>query len=216
MPEQKELKRILIADDHDVVRAGLRRIVSREFGELEFVEAEDSDELLAKAKECQPDLILSDIKMPGRGGIQILKEIRSFDPEMQVIILTAFPETEYGAQAMEAGAAGFINKANVKRELPGAIRMVMEGRRFVSAKLAEALADYLGRGELAEPHVKLSARELEVTQLIATGLETIEIAQKLGLSDKTIATYRARVYEKLNVKNNVELTRYALQHMLVD
>lgn len=210
------MKKILIADDHDVVRDGLQRIITRELGETEFIEASDSNELLQKVSDEDPDLVLADIKMPGRSGIDMLGEIHEIKPKLPVIILTAFAEQQYGARAMESGAAGFVNKANVNAELPAAIQRAMEGGRFVSPKLAEVLAMYLGSKGSRTAHDSLSEREMQVLRLIASGKETFEIAAELSLSDKTIATYRSRIYEKLNVKNNVEITRYALQNELVD
>lgn len=214
--KKKSMKRILIVDDHDVVRTGLQRIIIEHLVDVEFGDAADTDELLLQAKESEWDLIISDIKMPGRSGLDILKELRTIAPDTPVIILTAFPESDYGARALEQGASGFINKARVSSELPNAIRKVLTGHRYVSPQLAEALADYLGGKPTKDAHSLLSEREMQVTRLIAIGKETGEIASDLSLSEKTIATYRARIYEKLSVKNNVELTRYALKHKLVE
>lgn len=210
------MKRILITDDHDVVRTGLHRIISEQLVNVEFGEAADSEELLQMARESAWDLIISDIKMPGRSGIDILQDLRDIAPDTPVIILTAFPESDYGARALEEGAAGFINKARVSTELPNAIRRVLTGNKYVSPQLAEALANYIGGKPNKDAHSLLSEREMQVTKLIAVGRETGEIASDLALSEKTIATYRARIYEKLSVKNNVELTRYALKHKLVE
>jgi len=210
------MKRILIVDDHDVVRAGLQRIITEHLAEVDFGEAGDTEELLQLARESAWDLIITDIKMPGRSGLDVLSDLREIAPDTPVIVLTAFPESDYGARALEQGAAGFINKARVSTELPPAIRKVLTGQRYVSPQLAEALADYLGGKPAKDAHSLLSEREMQVTRLIAVGMETGEIAAHLSLSEKTIATYRARIYEKLSVKNNVELTRYALKHKLVD
>jgi len=210
------MKRILIADDHDVVRTGLHKIITREFGEVEILEAADSTELLGIVAEQDVSLVLADIKMPGRSGIDILQDIHQLRPGLPVIILTAFPESQYGARAMESGAAGFVNKANVNAELPTAMRRALAGGRYVSPKLAEVLAQYLGNKNARAPHELLSEREMQVLRMIASGMETGEIASELSLSDKTIATYRSRIYEKLNVKNNVEIARYAIQQRLVD
>lgn len=210
------MKKILIADDHDVVRTGLQKIITREFGEVEIIEASDSNELIGKVADEKPCLVLADIKMPGRSGIDVLKDIHQIDPDLPVIILTAFPESQYGARALENGAAGFVNKAHVNAELPEAMRRAMDGGRYVSAQLAEVLAEYLGKKSTRVPHESLSEREMQVMRMIASGQETNEIAKELSLSDKTIATYRARIYEKLNVKNNVAIARYAMQHRLVD
>ena len=210
------MKKILIADDHDVVRAGLQRIITREFGAVEFIEAADSTEVLGKVADEDLSLVLADIKMPGRSGIDILKDIHQLKPDLPVIILTAFPESQYGARAMESGAAGFVNKAHVNAELPTAIRRALDGGRYVSPQLAEVLAQYLGNKSCRVPHESLSEREMQVMRMIASGKDTGEIAADLSLSDKTIATYRSRIYEKLNVKNNVAIARYAMEHRLVD
>lgn len=218
MPLQR-LKRLFLADDHDVVRNGLRQIIAQEFGDkVEFVEATNASELLDKISKYEGDIVLTDIRMPGRSGIDLLPEIQALKPQLPVIILTAFPEDQYGVQAMRAGAAGFINKAFVNVELPLAIRRIMGGGRYVSPMLAETLALYLGNQakDQGPPHDALSEREMTVLRLIAQGKETGEIAQELSLSEKTIATYRARIYAKLNLRNPVELARYALLQKLVD
>ena len=208
--------RILIADDHDVVRTGLQRILTESFPGVEVAEAEDSRSLLEQAGESAWDMILTDIKMPGRSGLDVLADLSRIAPGTPVIILTAFPESEYGTRALQHGAAGFINKAHVSTELPVAVSRVLAGGRYVSPQLAETLADYLGGRSPGRPYSVLSEREMQVTRLIAVGRETAEIAAELSLSEKTIATYRSRIYEKLSVKNNVELTRFALQHGLVE
>lgn len=208
--------KILIADDHDVVRTGLQRILTESFPDVEVGEADDTKRLLELAAESPWDLILTDIKMPGRTGLDVLADLGRLVPGTPVIILTAFPESEYGARALQHGAAGFINKAHVSTELPIAVSRVLAGGRYVSPQLAEALADYLGGRSPNRPYSVLSEREMQVTRLIAIGRETAEIAAELALSEKTIATYRSRIYEKLSVKNNVELTRFALQHGLVE
>lgn len=208
--------RILIADDHDVVRTGLQRILIDSFPNVEVAEAEDSRRLLELAGGSAWDLILADIKMPGRSGLDVLGDLARMAPGTPVIILTAFPESEYGTRALQHGAAGFINKAHVSTELPVAVSRVLSGGRYVSPQLAETLADQLGGRAPNRPYSVLSEREMQVTRLIAVGRETAEIAAELALSEKTIATYRSRIYEKLSVKNNVELTRFALQHGLVE
>lgn len=208
--------KILIADDHDVVRIGLRQILAETFPDAEVAESDCAKRLLELAAESDWDLIFTDIKMPGRSGLDVLPDLCRLAPGTPVIIITAFLESEYGTRALQYGAAGFINKSRVSTELPIAVSRVLAGGRYVSPQLAEALADQLGGHSASHPYSILSEREMQVTRLIATGRETAEIASELALSEKTIATYRSRIYEKLSVKNNVELARFALQHGLVE
>lgn len=210
------LKTILIVDDHDVVRYGVCRIIAEAFGNMRFIHAANANvaiEILLRDDAI--DLLVADVELPGRSGIELLREARVLAPKLPVIIITAFSEVEYGLPAMRAGAAGFVQKTNVSDELPAAIRKVCQGQRYVSSELAVVLAAFVDQGHEGEAHESLSERERTVMRMIIDGKETKEISTELGLSEKTVATYRARVYRKLHVRNPVELTRYAFRHGLI-
>tara|TARA_Y100001934_G_scaffold144587_1_gene173789 strand:- start:942 stop:1457 length:516 start_codon:yes stop_codon:yes gene_type:complete len=168
MSASSNLKNVLIVDDHDVVRAGLRRIISREFEGLEFEEAGDSEELFDRLKDFPADIVISDIKMPGRNGIDCLKDIKGDHPDLPVIVLTAFPESEYGARSMEAGASGFINKENVKRELPAAILLLVLCARAIAAASGDLVAERIRAecGRLLEKFLYASGRARLVSKFL--------------------------------------------------
>jgi two-component system invasion response regulator UvrY len=207
---------ILIADDHAVVRRGLLDLLRQEYPALEAGEAKDSREaatLLAKRKW---DLAILDINMPGRTGLELLVESRRLHPGTPVLVLSAYAEEEYALRAFQAGASGYLNKQTAFDELIVAVRRVLAGGKYVTAALAERMAAALG-GELqASPHETLSPRELQVLRLIALGRSLKEISAELSVSEKTVATYRARISEKMGLGSKVELTRYAIQHGLAD
>ena len=208
--------KVLIADDHEVVRHGLRDLLSREFGKLTVGEANDSREAVDLLAEQAWDLVLLDINMPGRGGLDVLAEARRLRPGAPVLILSSYPEEEFAVSAFKLGAAGYLNKQSASDELFVAVRKVLAGGKYVTALLAEKLAASVG-GELNQaPHEALSNRELQVLRLVAVGRTIKEIAAELALSEKTIGTYRSRISEKLGLSTNVELARYALQHRLVE
>ncbi|MEQ1858302.1 MAG: response regulator transcription factor [Chthoniobacteraceae bacterium] len=210
------MMKVLIADDHAVVRRGLRGLLAEEFGKLKVGEAVDAHEASALLANGKWDLALIDINMPGRSGLDVLIEARRLHPRLPVLILSAYPEEEFALRAFKLGAAGYLNKQSAPDELLVAVRKVMAGGKYVTAALAEKLAASLG-GELHQaPHEALSAREMEVLRLVAIGRTIKEVATALGLSEKTIGTYRTRVSEKLGLSTNVELARYALQHRLVE
>ncbi len=208
--------KVLIADDHEIVRHGLRDLLTREFGPMQVGEASDSRTTMQLLTSGGWDLIILDINMPGRNGLEMLSEARRLCPKTPVLILSMYPEEEFAMRAFKLGAAGYINKRIASEELLAAVKKVMGGGKYVTAALAEKLAAFLS-GELPhEPHETLSPRELQVLRMIASGKTIKEIAAELALSEKTIATYRARIAEKLGLSTNVELTRYALRHKLVE
>lgn len=210
------MTRVLIADDHEVVRHGLKRLLEDELGRLKFGEANNSQEAIALLAKQAWDIVLLDINMPGRSGLDVLDEIKHLQPGIPVLVLSAFPEADYAIRALKMGAAGYLSKQSASDELIAAFRKVQSGGRYVTASLAERLAATLG-GDLAQkPHEALSNRELQVLRLIASGKTLKEIAADLSLSEKTVGTYRGRIAEKLALASNVELTRYALQHRLVE
>ena len=207
--------KILIADDHPVVRRGVRQVLSEEPDMGTFGEAQNSQEVLQLVKQNDWDVVVLDITMPGRGGIDILRELKRERPKLPVLILSVHPEDQYAVRALKAGAAGYITKESVTNELVEAIRKVLKGGRYVSASLAERLALRLGEDISRPVHEALSNREYQVMILIASGKRLGEIAEGLSLSVKTISTYRQRILEKMKMRNNSELIRYAIKHGFV-
>lgn len=208
--------KILIVDDHEVVRHGLRGILSREFAGAEIGEACDAREAVRMLGESAWDLLLLDINMPGRSGLDVIRDARSLCPAAKVLVLSAYPEEEFALRALKLGASAYLNKQGASAELLAAIRKILAGGKYLTATMAQKLADSLGENLQQEPHEALSVRELEVLRLIASGHSVKEIAASLSLAENTIATYRSRISQKLGLVTNVELTRYALQHHLVE
>jgi two-component system invasion response regulator UvrY len=208
--------KILIADDHPVVRKGLREIIE-ETADMKVVdEASNGQEVLAKVFKKDFDVVLLDISMPGRSGLDILKELKSQLPKLAVLVLSIHPEEQYAVQVLKAGAAGYLTKKSAPEELVAALRKVSTGGKYVSPSLAEKLASALEKGIDKPLHETLSAREYEVMRKIASGKTVTEIARELFLSPKTISTYRTRILEKMRMKKNAELIRYAIKNRLVD
>jgi len=208
--------RVLIADDHEIVRRGLKQILADAFPGVECADAATSQDALARATGEPWDLVLLDINMPGRSGLDVLAELQRSTRGVRVLVLSAFAETEYAVRAIKLGASGYLTKHAASDELVAAVRTVLSGGVHLSAALAQALARTVGRHGEGAPHEQLSARELEVMRLIALGRSVKEIATDLSLSEKTVSTYRSRIVEKLGLRTSVEITRYALQHHLVD
>jgi two-component system, NarL family, invasion response regulator UvrY len=209
------MKRILIADDHAILRKGLRETIEEEFGATAFGEAANGREVLEQVRKRPWDLILLDIGMEGRSGLEVLEEIRSAHPKLPVLILSMYPEAQFAVRALRLGAAGYLNKQSAPEELVVAVRKVLAGGRYVSASLAEKLATEVQGDAPKAPHESLSNRELQVMRLIASGKSLKEIADELCLSVKTVGTYHTRLLTKLAMKSDVEVTRYALLNKLV-
>ena len=207
--------RILVADDHAIVRDGLKQIVSDTSDMVVAAEASNGREALNKALEDDYDVVLLDITMPDRSGLDILKEIKSQKPELPVLILSMHPEEQYAVRALKAGAAGYLTKESAPEELIRAMRRVSGGGKYVTSSLAEKLASVLKTGAEKPLHQTLSDREYQLLCMIASGKRVKQIANELLLSAKTISTYRSRVLRKMNMNNNIELTRYAIQNQLV-
>jgi DNA-binding NarL/FixJ family response regulator len=206
--------KILIADDHPIVRRGLQQILSRET-DIEMVgEAQNSTEVLDLTRTEDWDAVVLDIAMPGRGGLDTLKELKRLYPALPVLMLSIYPEDQYAVRAFRAGAAGYMNKETAPDELIKAIRKIIKGGKYVSPALAEKLV--LMMQAEAPSHDSLSDRENQVMLKIASGKTLSQIAAEMSLSVKTISTYRERILEKMKMKNNAELTYYAIKHHLVD
>jgi len=208
--------RILIADDHAVVRRGLRQTVSEEHDMTVVGEASNAQELLGLVRKQPCDVVVLDISMPGRSGLEALKELRQACPRLPVLVLSMHSEDQYAMRALRIGAAGYLTKETAPEELVKAIRKVVTGGKYITPSLAEKLALSLTRDGEQPLHETLSEREYEVMCLIASGKSVTEISTELSLSVKTISTYRARILEKMNLKNNAELMHYAIHNRLVD
>ena len=209
------MTRILIADDHEVVRRGLEGILTEALNPVHVGQAANSQQTIEAVHREPWDIVLLDINMPGRSGLEVLEELRRLHPKLPVVVLSAFPEGDYALRSLKLGAAGYLTKQSASDELLAAVRKALAGGKYVTASVAEKLAASLAGETSAAPHETLSNRELQVLRLIASGKTVKEVAAELMLSDKTIGTYRARISEKLRLATNVELTRYALHHKLV-
>ena len=210
------MRHVLVADDHEVTRRGVSEIVREAFDGVQIHEAQDSASVAALLDACKWDLILLDVMMPGEDVMTTLGRIRAVDPGVPILILTAALELEYVIQTMKAGANGLIHKHRAADELLDAIRRVANGGTYLHADTAAAIATSLRQERTPLPHEQLSEREMEVFCLIALGKAVKEIAWDLGLSDKTVATYLARIREKTGLTTHVEIARYALQNRLVE
>jgi two-component system invasion response regulator UvrY len=208
--------RILLVDDHEVVRRGLRQMLAEEFADLVCGEAATAGEALERLREAEWNLVILDIAMPGRNGLDLLADLHERWPGLRVLVLSMSPEEEFAVRALKRGAAGYLAKHSVARELIAAVRKVLTGGRYITPAVAEYLANKFELGGAEEPHRQLSDREMQVLCLIACGRGIKEIAAELALSEKTVFTYRERLRLKLGLHNDVEMARYALQHRLVE
>jgi two-component system invasion response regulator UvrY len=208
--------KLIIADDHPIVREGLKQIIADSPHFTVSDEASDGPELLDKVRNEDFDVIILDLKMPGMDGLDVLKQLKIEKPRIPVIILTVHPEAQYALRILRAGASGYLTKESVSAELVTAIRKVHRGGKYISPGLAEKIAFALDTDSEKMLHETLSDREYQVMYMIASGKTVTEIAEEINLSVKTISTYRARILEKMNMKTNAELTRYAFQNSLID
>jgi DNA-binding NarL/FixJ family response regulator len=208
---------VIIADDHDLLRRGLREVLVEGLGDgVEFGEARNAGEAIQLLVEREWDLLLLDINMPGRGGLEVLEEAVRLWPGMPVVILTAYPEREFALRAFRMGASGYLSKHEAADQLMTAVKRVLAGGKYVPDGVAQRLACSLDSSAEREPHESLTQRELQVLRLVALGESLKEIGAELGLSEKTVAVYRRRIADKAGLKTEVEMARYALKHGLVD
>jgi DNA-binding NarL/FixJ family response regulator len=207
--------RILLADDHAVVRRGVKQIIAESFAQAAFGEAQNVQELQKLIGSERWDIVVLDLNMPDGNGLEALKQIKQDHPQLPVLILTMFPEDQYAMRTIRAGAAGYLNKESAPEELVQAIRKILRGGKYISAAVADELVLYALDADDQPLHKHLSDREYQVLCLIASGKEVKEISSELTLSAKTVSTYRARLLEKMNMKTNAELTHYAIQNGLV-
>lgn len=208
--------RILLADDHAILRNGLKLILAGAFKDVEVGEAEDCQHALAAALAHSWDLVILDIAMPGRGGLDVLKELHAQRPKTPVLVLSMYSERQFAVRAFRVGASGYLTKASAGAELLKAVDRILAGGRYVSTALAEQLADELGGATAGVLHERLSDREFEILRLIASGKTVKEMADELSLSGNTVSTYRARILEKMKMRTNAELTHYAISNKLAE
>ncbi len=208
--------RVLLADDHTMFREGVKQLLSSEPDFVVVDEASDAGEVLDKTRRIPCDVVILDISMPGRDGIEVLKQLRSSNPHCHVLILSMYPEDQYAFRAIKAGASGYLTKNKASSELIEAIRRVASGRKYISAETAEQLAIDLERGHDKPLHQKLSDREFQVMCMIASGKPVKKIAEDLALSVSTVSTVRTRILGKFHMKTNAEVTHYAIKHGLVN
>jgi two-component system, NarL family, invasion response regulator UvrY len=208
--------RALIVDDHAIVRRGLREVLNDEFSGLETGEAQDSRAALELITTQKWDIVLLDINIPGRNGLEVLEEVKRLRPQTPVLVVSAYPEEEFAIRALKLGASGYLNKNSASDEVAAAVKKAMAGGKYITALLAEKMAAMLGSDVPENPHESLSNRELQVLRMVANSQSIKEIAAELALSEKTVGTYRMRIAKKLALGSNVELARYALKHGLVE
>lgn len=207
--------KILIADDHPLIRKGLSQILADSIAIQHVYEAKDGFTVMEKLDELSIDVLILDISMPGKDGIEILKDVKNMYPDLPVLMLSIQPETQYALRAFRFGASGCLNKASAPEELIDAIIQVRRGGRFISDEVSNLLLQSLHQKKTDEPHQQLSEREYQVMIMLATGHSLSDISNKLFLSVKTISTYRARLLAKMNMQNNAQLTQYAFNHKLI-
>jgi len=216
MTERNSKIKVLLADDHAVVRKGLVQIIS-ETADIQVIgEAEDGTVLLDKTRELHPDVVLMDINMPGKSGWDVMTQLKAESPQLPVIVLSISPEEDYAIKFFKAGASGYLTKSSAPEQLIEAIRKVAAGGKFVSPSLAEKLAFAIEDRSEQKPHETLSPREFQVFCLIASGKTVSQIARELSLSVATISTHRTRLLEKMDMKNNAQLTHYAFKNSILE
>jgi two-component system, NarL family, invasion response regulator UvrY len=206
---------ILIVDDHAVVRKGLKQIIAEEYPDANIAEAADTESMVAQVVKADWDVVICDINMPGRSGIEGLKQIKEINPETPVLIMSMNSEDQYALRVLKSGAAGYLSKDTVHDDIIQAIITVRMGRNFITPSVAARLADALQSDKEKLPHEYLSNREFDVMKMLAAGNTVTEIAAQLFLNNTTVSTYRARIFEKTGMKTNADLTRYAIEHKLI-
>jgi DNA-binding NarL/FixJ family response regulator len=208
--------KILVADNHEIFRKGVKELLKETNDKFVIDEASNGNEVIAKMWKNDYDAVLLDISMPGRNGIDILKQLKGYKPDLQVLILSTYPEEQFAMRALKAGAAGFLTKAVKPDELVTAIQHLLKGKRYISSSLADTLVNYVEYGDHKAPHEVLSDREYEIMCMTAEGKTVKQIASELSLSDKTVSTYRARTLIKLNMNNTAQLIQYVINNNLIN
>lgn len=206
------MKRILLADDHRIIRLGLIQILKDEYPTAQIKEVNDGEELVKEVMQNDWDLVISDLDMPGRSGLEALEQIKLIKPEIPVLILSIYPESLYAVRVLKAGAAGYMNKNSAPEELIAAVQRIGLGRKYITPEIAEKLVD-IKFGQ--KPHELLSNREFEIFKLLAWGKTITQISETLSLALTTVSTHRSRIMDKLQLSTNSELTRYAISHHII-
>jgi len=207
--------KILIADDHAVVRKGLRQILIEEYPSAKIGEVSDAEGLLNEVMGDAWDIVISDMNMPGRSGLDALSQIKQVAPQLPVLIMSMYPEDQYALRVLKAGASGYLGKENIHDDIIKAIQTVQLGKKYITPSIAEKLANALGDANDLQPHELLSDREFDVFKLLAGGKAVSDIASQLSLSATTVSTYRSRIMEKMSMRTNADLTRYGLEKKLI-
>lgn len=207
------MKRVILADDHSFIRLGLIQILKDEYPSVEITEVDDGESLVKEVMRHEYDLVISDLDMPGRTGLEALVQIKQLKPELPVLILSIYTEDLYAVRVLKAGASGYMNKKAAPFELIIAIQRILLGRKYITPEIAERLLPYMDTNK--KPHELLTNRELEIFKLLAQGKTISQIADSLSLALTTVSTHRGRIMEKLNLKTNPELTRYAIAHHII-
>ncbi len=209
------MHKILIADDHTVVRKGLKQILLDAYPSAIIEEVADAEDLLRNVQMKPWDVVITDISMPGRSGLDVLQQIRLDHPKLPVLILSVHPEDQYAIRVLKAGASGYLNKDSAPEDLVKAVDRVMMGKKYITPSIAEKLATTLEQDSEKLPHEYLSDREFEVLKLLAAGKSVSDIGEQISLSASTVSTYRARILSKMNLKTNADLTLYSVEHKLI-
>ena len=209
------MKKILVADDHPAIRNGVKLILKNEFSEVEFGEASNAVEIFKALKENNWDILILDMDMPGRNGLEVLKQLKSENNKIPVLVFSMHPAEQIAVRAIKSGAQGYLSKDSASEELGKAVHHVLGGKKYITPALAEQLANLVGNPSDKAPHELLSDREYQTLLLIASGKTISQIAEELSLSVPTVSTYRARILEKMNFKNSAELTHYAISNGLL-
>jgi len=207
--------KVLIADDHEIVRRGVKQILQEEFAFAHIEEAGDAGSLINLATSGKWDIIVSDLAMPGGGGLEALRQIHRQAPEVPVLILSIYPEEQYALRVIKAGAAGYLNKDAAPEELINAIRKILSGKKYITSDVAQQLSSSMHQLSELSLHELLSKREFNVFKLLAEGMSISEIANQLSLGATTVSTYRSRILTKMNKKNNADLIQYAIENKLI-
>jgi len=218
--QEKSINKLLIVDDHSIVRKGMIQIFEADEKTFEIGEAENGSEAMQKIREEHWDMVLLDIALPGKRGSEVLTQIKQERPKLPVLILSSYPEDQYAVRLIRSGAVGYLNKQSAPEQLIEAIKTVAEGKKYINTKvanlLAESLADPKGNDQNQVPHAKLSDREFHVFMELALGKPLINISDELCVSIKTVSTYRTRLLEKMKMKSNAEITLYAIRNQLIE
>ena len=209
------MMRILIADDHAIVRKGLRQLLLEEYPSAVIEEVSDAEGLVNKAMIDKWDIVICDLSMPGRSGLDALRQIKQSSPSLPVLIMSMHPEDQYALRVLKSGASGYLSKDSIHDELMNAIRTALLGKKYITPSIAEKLAEAIDAESEKPAHELLSDREFDVFKLLASGKSVSEIASQLSLSITTVSTYRSRILEKMNIRSNAEMTRYALEKKLI-